>query len=76
ELEEAEQHVSDGIIEEAMHCFKLALSFTPDQQVFKRAIEVCEAGKRKDLAEQITGWFHKQMEVAEINTRLGEAGAV
>ena len=76
ELEEAEKHVSDGIIEEAMHCFKLALSFTPDQQVFKRAIEVCEAGKRKDLAEQITGWFHKQMEVAEINKRLGEAGAV
>ncbi len=27
-------------------------------------------------AEQITGWFHKQMEVAEINKRLGEAGAV
>jgi hypothetical protein len=73
ELEEAEKHVSDGIIEEAMHCFKLALSFTPDQQVFKRALEVCEANGRKDLAEGVTGWFRKQVEAAEINQRLEKA---
>ncbi|MAU07672.1 MAG: hypothetical protein CL919_07395 [Deltaproteobacteria bacterium] len=74
ELEEAEKHVSDGIIEEAMHCFKLALSFIPDQQVFKRALEVCEANGRKDLAEGVTGWFRKQVEAAEINQRLEKAG--
>ena len=73
ELEEAEKHVSDGIIEEAMRCFKLALSFTPDQQVFKRALEVCEANGRKDLAEGVTGWFRKQVEAAEINQRLEKA---
>lgn len=75
ELEEAEKHVSEGIIKEAIHCFKLALSFTPNQQVFKRAIEVCEAWKRKDLAAEVTGWYHKQIAVAEINKRLEEAGA-
>ena len=74
ELEEAEKHVSDGIIEEAVHCFKLALSFIPDQQVFKRALEVCEANGRKDLAEGVTGWFRKQVEAAEINQRLEKAG--
>jgi len=75
ELEEAEKHVDEGIVKEAIHCFKLALSFVPDQEVFKRAIEVCEAEKRHDLAAEVTGWFHKQVEVAEINRRLEAAGA-
>ena len=75
ELEEAEQHVSHGIIEEAVRSFKLALSLVPDQKMFKRAIKVCEASGRKDLAEDVTGWYHKQVDEAEIKQRLEKAGA-